>query len=36
MIATKFWFLWPSGLRGEDILVIDQPKSSIAYGGHVC
>ena len=35
MIPTKFWFIWPSGFRGEDFLEIDQSKTRNAYGGHV-
>jgi hypothetical protein len=24
MLPTKFWFIWPSGYRGEDSLEINQ------------
>jgi hypothetical protein len=46
MLPTKFWFIWPSGFRGEDFLEIDQSglwwpcllkdrdKMSILYRGH--
>jgi hypothetical protein len=36
MLPTKFWFIWPSGFRGEDFLKISQSETRIAYGGHVC
>jgi hypothetical protein len=35
MPPTKFWFIWQSGFR-EDFLEIDQLKTRIACGGHVC
>jgi hypothetical protein len=34
MLPTKFWFIWPSGFRGEDFLEIDQSETRIACGGH--
>ena len=34
MIPTKFRFIWPSGLRGED-LKIGQSETRIACGSHV-
>jgi hypothetical protein len=36
MLPTKFRFIWPSGLRGEDFLKIGQSETRIACGGHVC
>jgi hypothetical protein len=24
VLPTKFWFIWPSGFRGEDFLEINQ------------
>jgi hypothetical protein len=36
LLPTKFRFIWPSGLRGEDFLEIGQSESIIACGGHVC
>jgi hypothetical protein len=36
MVPTKFWFIWPSGFRGEELKKIDQSETRIAYGGHVC
>jgi hypothetical protein len=33
---SKFWFIWPSGFRGEDFLDIDQSEIRIAGGSHVC
>ena len=36
MLATKFRFIWQSGFREEDFLEIDQSKTRIAFGGHVC
>jgi len=35
-LPTKFRFIWPSGIRGEHFLEIDQPEKRIVYGGHVC
>jgi hypothetical protein len=35
MVPTKFWFIWPSGFRGEELTKIDQSETRIAYGGHV-
>jgi hypothetical protein len=29
MLPTKFWFIWPSGFRGEDFLEIDQSEKAI-------
>jgi hypothetical protein len=36
MLPTKFQFFWESGFRGEDHLEINQSKTRMAYGGHVC
>jgi hypothetical protein len=36
MLATKFQFAWLSGFRVENSLEIDQSKTRIACGGHVC
>jgi hypothetical protein len=36
MLPTKFWFIWPSGFRGEDFLEINQSETRIACGDHVC
>jgi hypothetical protein len=36
MLPTKFLFIWPSGFRGDDFLEINQSKTRIACGGHVC
>jgi hypothetical protein len=36
MLPTKFQFIWESGFRGEDFLEINQLKTRMAYGGHVC
>jgi hypothetical protein len=36
MLPTKFWFIWPSGFRGDNFLEINQSKTRIAYGRHVC
>ena len=36
MLPTKFWFIWPSGFRGEDFLEINQSETRTAGGGHVC
>ena len=36
MRPTKFRFIWLSGCREGDILVIDQPDTRIVYGGHFC
>jgi hypothetical protein len=33
---TNFWFIWPSGFRGEDFLEINQSETRMACGGHVC
>jgi hypothetical protein len=35
MLFIKFRFIWPSGLRGEDFLEINQSETRIACGGHV-
>jgi hypothetical protein len=32
----KFQFIWESGFRGEDFLEINQSKTRMACGGHVC
>jgi hypothetical protein len=32
MLPTKFWFIWPSGVRGEDFLEINQSETRIACG----
>ena len=36
MLSTTFWFIWLSGFRVGDFLEIDQSKTRIACGGHVC
>jgi hypothetical protein len=36
MLPTKFWFILPSGFRGEDFLEINQSETRIACVGHVC
>jgi hypothetical protein len=36
MFHIKFWFIWPSGFKGEDFSEIDQPETRIAYDDHVC
>ena len=35
MLPTKFQFIWESGSR-EDFLEINQSKTRMACGGHVC
>jgi hypothetical protein len=35
MVPTKFWFIWPSGFRGEELKKIDQSETRIACGGYV-
>jgi hypothetical protein len=40
MLPIKFWFLWPSGFKGEifsgeDFLEINQSETGITCGGHV-
>jgi hypothetical protein len=34
--STKFQFIWESGFRGEDFLEINQSKTRMACGSHVC
>jgi hypothetical protein len=29
MLPTKFWFIWPSGFRGEDILKSTNQKQEL-------
>jgi hypothetical protein len=36
MLSTKFQLIWESGFIGEDFLEINQSKTRIACGGHVC
>jgi len=36
MLPTKFQFIWESSFRGEDSLEINQSKTRMACGGHVC
>jgi hypothetical protein len=36
MLPTKFRFIWQSGFREEDFLEINQYKTRIACGSHVC
>ena len=36
MLPTKFQFIWESGFRGEDFLEINQSKTRMVCGGHVC
>ena len=31
MLPTKFWFIWPSGFRGEDFLEIDQSETDCLW-----
>jgi hypothetical protein len=35
MFPTKCQFIWPSGLRWEDFLEIDQSEKRIACGGNI-
>ena len=34
--SYQFQFIWESGFRGEDFLEINQSKTRMACGGHVC
>jgi hypothetical protein len=36
MLPTKFQFIWENGFRGEDFLEINQSKTRMACGSHVC
>ena len=36
MLPTKCQFIWPSDLKEEDFLEIDQSETIIACDGHVC
>ena len=36
MLPTKFQFTWESGFKAEDLLEINQLKTRMACGGHVC
>jgi hypothetical protein len=36
MLPTKFQFIWESGFKAEDLLEINQSKTRMACGGHVC
>jgi hypothetical protein len=36
MLPTKFQLIWEIGFRGEDFLEINQSKTRMACGGHVC
>jgi hypothetical protein len=36
MLPTKFRSIWPSCVREEDFLEIDQSEKRIVCGGHVC
>jgi hypothetical protein len=36
MLPTKFQFICESGVSGEDFLEINQSKTRMACGGHVC
>jgi hypothetical protein len=36
MLPTNCQFIWESGFRGEDFLEINQSKTKMACGGHVC
>jgi hypothetical protein len=29
MLPTKFWFIWPSGFRGEDFFKSDNQKQEL-------
>jgi hypothetical protein len=35
-VNKQFWFIGPSGFRGEDFLDIDQSEIRIAGGSHIC
>ena len=30
MLPTKFWFIWPSSLRGEDFLTLANQKQELS------
>ena len=34
--SYQVWFIWLSGFRGEDFLEINQSKTRIVCGGHLC
>jgi hypothetical protein len=36
MLPTKFWFIWPTGFRGEDFSEINQSETRIVCGSYVC
>ena len=36
MLPSKFQFIGPSDFRGDDFKNINQSKTRIACGGHVC
>jgi hypothetical protein len=36
MLPTKFQLIYESGFKGEDFLEINQTKTRMACGGHVC
>jgi hypothetical protein len=36
MLPTKFQFIWERGFRGEDFLEINQSKTRMPCGVHVC
>ena len=36
MLPTKFHIIWSSGFKVKAVLEIDQSKTIIACGGHVC
>jgi hypothetical protein len=36
MVPTKLWFIWPGGLREEDILETSQSERRMACGNHIC
>jgi hypothetical protein len=29
MLPTKFWFIWPSGFRGEDLKILANQKQEL-------
>jgi hypothetical protein len=36
MLPTKFRFIWQTGFRRDDFLVINQSETIIVCGGNVC
>jgi hypothetical protein len=35
MLPTKVRFIWPTGFRADDCLVINQSETRIVCGGHI-